>query len=203
MNNEFTVPAFQVRTSTVVKKSRFIATVERVSSIREAKVFIERIKKEFSDASHNCWAYQVGEPGSSAFVGMSDDGEPHSTAGKPILNLLINSGIGEIAAVVTRYFGGIKLGTGGLVRAYSGVLKKALLALEVKKKIIGVSITFKAEYNGISSIKRILELFEAVVIEEIYKEKALFRVLIRKDRVKEFKASLTNVLNYKPVFTLK
>lgn len=134
MNNEFKIPASPVRASETIKKSRFIATVQRASSIKEAKIFIEKIKKEFPDASHNCWAYQTGEPKSSAFVGMSDDGEPRSTAGKPMLTVLINSGIGEIAAVVTRYFGGVKLGTGGLIRAYSGVLQRALANLKTKKK---------------------------------------------------------------------
>ena len=113
MNDGFYVPASRVRASEIIKRSRFIATVERASSVEEARVFIDKIKKEFPDANHNCWAYEAGAPGSLVSVGMSDDGEPRSTAGKPMLNVLINSGIGEIVAVVTRYFGGIKLGTGG------------------------------------------------------------------------------------------
>ncbi len=198
MNNEFKIPASPTRASETIKKSRFIATVQRASSIEEAKKFIEKIKKEFPSASHNCWAYQTGEPRSSAFVGMSDDGEPRSTAGKPMLTVLINSGIGEIAAVVTRYFGGVKLGTGGLIRAYSGILKKALADIKVKKKIITADITFTAKYNDITSIKHIIEIFKAKTVEEIYKENVLFKVLVRKDKAEEFKTAITDILNYKP-----
>jgi len=200
MNNEFNVPASCARASEIIKKSRFIATVQRAESVEEAKNFIEKIKKEFPDASHNCWAYQIGAPGSSAFAGKSDDGEPHSTAGKPMLNILINSQIGEIAAVVTRYFGGVKLGTGGLVRAYSGILKKALADIKVKKKIITENIIFTAQYNDINSIKHILQIFEAEIIEEVYKENVLFKILIPQKKAEEFKTAITDILNYQPVF---
>ena len=200
MNNQFKAPASSARTYETIKKSRFIATVQRASSVEEAKNFIEKIKKEFPNATHNCWAYQAGAPGTSTLAGKSDDGEPHSTAGKPMLNILINSQIGEIAAVVTRYFGGVKLGTGGLIRAYSGVLKKALAVLKVKKKIITVDIIFTVKYNDITSVKHILGLFEAKIIQEVYKENVLFKVAAPKEKAEEFKTSITNMLNYQPVF---
>lgn len=195
MNNQFNVPASVARASETIKKSRFIATVQRATSVEEAKIFIEKIKKEFPDATHNCWAYQTGAPGTSAFVGKNDDGEPHSTAGKPMLTILINSQIGEIATVVTRYFGGIKLGTGGLIRAYSGVLKKALAELKVKKKIITEDITFTVKYNDINSVKNILEIFGAKIIQEIYKENISFKVSVPQNKAEEFKSIISRVLN--------
>ena len=107
------------RSETVVERSRFIATLQPVCSCEEAAEFIATTKSEFSDANHNCWAYLVGPPGSSDRVGLSDDGEPHGVAGKPLLTTLQHSGIGDIAIVVSRYFGGIKLGKGGMVKAYT------------------------------------------------------------------------------------
>ena len=111
------------RAEETVRRSRFIVTMARVSSPEEAKAFIDRIREEHAGATHNCWAYNAGAPGDTAQVGASDDGEPKGTAGRPMLTALLHSDVGEVAAVVTRYFGGILLGTGGLVRAYQGSVK--------------------------------------------------------------------------------
>ena len=100
------------RVEDVIRRSRFIATFARASSTEEARDFLERIRAEHAQATHNCWAYVAGEPGSTAQVGASDDGEPKGTAGRPMLTALLHSGVGEVAVVVTRYFGGILLGTG-------------------------------------------------------------------------------------------
>ena len=115
------------REEETVKRSRFIVTVGRAASPEAAHAFIEKIREEHSQATHNCWAFNAGEPGSTAQVGASDDGEPKGTAGRPMLTAVLHSGIGEVVVVVTRYFGGILLGTGGLVRAYQG---SAQLGLE-------------------------------------------------------------------------
>lgn len=116
------------RAEETVRRSRFIVTMARVSSPEEAKAFIDRIREEHAGATHNCWAYNAGAPGDTAQVGASDDGEPKGTAGRPMLTALLHSDVGEVAAVVTRYFGGILLGTGGLVRAYQGSVKLGLEA---------------------------------------------------------------------------
>ena len=116
----YRIPARQSRVTHEVKGSRFIATAVCAPNVAAAKEFVARIKDEFSDATHNCWAWVVGFPGSTACNRSSDDGEPGGTAGLPILHALLNSGVGDIAVVVTRYFGGVKLGRGGLVRAYGG-----------------------------------------------------------------------------------
>ena len=123
------------RCEEIIKRSRFIATVAWAPDVGAAKSFIETIKSEFPDATHNCWAYAAGPPGDTAAVGFSDDGEPHGTAGRPMLNALLHSGIGEAAVVVTRYFGGVKLGSGGLVRAYSGAGLPMLGAAAIRKAL--------------------------------------------------------------------
>lgn len=153
MSNPFRypVPAETVRVQTDEKRSRFLATIERVESPEAAKDFVDRIKAEFPDARHNCWSFVAGAPGDLNKSGMSDDGEPRGTAGKPMLNILTTCGIGEIAVVVTRYFGGIKLGTGGLVRAYSAAVQAALVELQtieaVQTRSIELSIPFQQEHN--------------------------------------------------------
>lgn len=101
------------REEEVIRRSRFIVSMARVQGPDQAKAFIERIRVEHPDATHNCWAFQAGPAGSTAFAGCSDDGEPKGTAGRPMLTVLLHCGVGEIAAVVTRYFGGTLLGTGG------------------------------------------------------------------------------------------
>ncbi len=119
------------RCEEIVRRSRFIVSLAHTPTPEAAKSFIERIKQEFPDATHNCWAYAAGAPGQTSKVGYSDDGEPHGTAGRPMLTMLLHGGVGELSAVVTRYFGGILLGAGGLVRAYSHTCALALNAAKV------------------------------------------------------------------------
>lgn len=115
-----------VQVETVVKKSRFIARCVSIASREEAMAAVDVIRLDFPDARHHCWAYLLGDPTDAANAGASDDGEPSGTAGKPILNVISHSGIGDVIVLVTRYFGGIKLGAGGLVRAYSGAASELL-----------------------------------------------------------------------------
>ena len=138
----------------VEKKSRFIATVRPVESEEEAAAFIEEMKKKYSDARHNCYAFVIGS--NAQLTRSSDDGEPSGTAGRPMLEVLLGSGIRNVAAVVTRYFGGTLLGTGGLVRAYSGVLKQALEQCETARQHYGVRIKIKADYNAVGKIQYLL-----------------------------------------------
>lgn len=123
------------RQEEIIRRSRFIVSMGRVQGPDQAKAFIDRVRSEFSDATHNCWAFQAGPAGSTAYAGCSDDGEPKGTAGRPMLTVLLHCGVGEIAAVVTRYFGGTLLGTGGLVHAYQGMVKKGLETLAVTERV--------------------------------------------------------------------
>ena len=137
------------------KKSRFIATLRPVSSEEEAGAFINEMKKKYWDARHNCSAYVIGKR--SEITRCSDDGEPSGTAGRPMLEVLTGSGITNIAAVVTRYFGGTLLGTGGLVRAYTQAVKEALNNSRTGSVVPGVEIEVIADYNDVGKIQYYLE----------------------------------------------
>mmetsp|Transcript_25003 Transcript_25003/g.11916 ORF Transcript_25003/g.11916 Transcript_25003/m.11916 type:complete len:202 (+) Transcript_25003:531-1136(+) len=193
MKKQYVIPASTHRIEEVIKGSRFITTVSQASTIDEAKNFIANIKKEFSDATHNCWAYQTGPPGDTASIGMSDDGEPPKTAGMPMLNVLIHFKAGEIVAVISRYFGGVKLGTGGLVRAYSGVLKNALASIKLVERIVPAHLNFAVNYKNLPAVNSIFKNFGAEVTKEEYKENAIFSVTIRKETKKDFKKVLINI----------
>lgn len=136
------------------KKSRFIAHVAAASTEAEALAFVESKKKEYWDARHNCYAFILGEQGQT--MRFSDDGEPSGTAGKPILEVLVNSGIRDLVVVVTRYFGGTLLGTGGLVRAYTQATQAGLAASKVCTMCYGYGITIVTDYNGIGKLQYLL-----------------------------------------------
>lgn len=132
MSKDYPVPAGFLERETEIKKSRFIARVYPVASRDEVKELAALAHREFPDARHVCWAYQIGRPGSAAEAGMNDDGEPSGTAGKPILNVIQHKDLGDVLVIVIRYFGGIKLGAGGLVRAYAGAAESVLSAVDRK-----------------------------------------------------------------------
>ena len=150
----------------VEKKSRFIATVRPVSNEEEAAAFIDEMKKKYYDARHNCSAFVIGSR--AEITRSSDDGEPGGTAGRPMLEALLGSGIRNIAVVVTRYFGGTLLGTGGLVRAYSGVVKEALLLCETARQHFGVKLKIKTDYNSIGKIQYLLAESDAHILDSAY-----------------------------------
>ncbi len=194
MSSRYNIPQpGQHRSEEIIKRSRFIATVAWAPDVGAAKAFIGAIKAEFSDATHNCWAYAAGPPGDTAAVGFSDDGEPHGTAGRPMLNALLHSGIGEAAVVVTRYFGGVKLGSGGLVRAYSGATVLGLEATPLREKITPARLKLSLDYTLITQFKRALEGFEAVIIEEAFTDTAGFCVELPEERAESFAQFLTDL----------
>jgi uncharacterized YigZ family protein len=130
MSRDYPVPAGYLERETEVKKSRFIARVTPVSSRDEVKTLVGQAWRDHPDARHVCWAYQIGRPGSAAEAAMNDDGEPSGTAGKPILSVIQHKDMGDVLVIVIRYFGGIKLGAGGLVRAYAGAAESVLSAVD-------------------------------------------------------------------------
>lgn len=160
----------------VEKKSRFIATIRPVSSEEEAVAFIEEMKKKYYDARHNCSAFVIGSKGE--LTRSSDDGEPSGTAGRPMLEVLTGSGIRNIAAVVTRYFGGVLLGTGGLVRAYSGAVKMALEQCETIMRRYGVQMLIKTDYNGVGKIQYLLGSKDVVIQDSVYAADVQMTVLV-------------------------
>jgi uncharacterized YigZ family protein len=190
--SRYPVPAGEHRVEQVVQRSRFIATIGRASSVDEAVAFVRRISEEFADATHNCWAYAVGRPGSTDRVGMSDDGEPHGTAGRPMLAMLLRGGVGDVAAVVTRYYGGTKLGTGGLVRAYGGSVQLALDALPLAERIEYAELTVIVGYAHVSTLHALLPTFEAEALGQDYLADVTFRLRLPVHRAEEFRAALTD-----------
>jgi uncharacterized YigZ family protein len=189
----YRIPAKLYRTEETIKRSRFIATVAHASTEEDAKAFISIVKTEFPDATHNCWAYVAGPPGDTARVGMSDDGEPHGTAGKPILTVLLHSEIGEIAAVVTRYFGGVKLGTGGLVRAYSGSVKSALAGLSIEEKRDVITLTVVFDYSKITAVKQMIESFNSKITGESYQADVSFEIELPKNNEDSLILAITDL----------
>ena len=165
---EYPVPGARHRTANTIERSRFICTLAPVNTPQEAQSFIRELNAEFADATHNCWAYVIGPPGSTSRVGMSDAGEPHGTAGRPMLTVLLHSGVGDIAAVVTRYYGGTKLGTGGLVKAYSGAVQHALATLPLTERIDWVELAVTLGYASIEALRQLLPAHEAEVLTEAY-----------------------------------
>ena len=156
------------RTETVIDHSRFICTLAPVETVADAQLFIRETQREFPDATHNCWAYLVGLPGSSDRIGLSDDGEPHGTAGRPMFTVLQHSGLGDVAAVVTRYFGGVKLGTGGLVKAYGGAVQHALESAPRAMRVTHVVLNVRVGYASISAMQQLFPTFEVDVAEESF-----------------------------------
>lgn len=186
----YPVPGTRTRTEQTIDRSRFICTIERVSTAEEAQAFIREMNAEFADATHNCWAYVVGAPGSTSRIGMSDAGEPHGTAGRPMLTVLLHAGLGDVAAVVTRYYGGIKLGTGGLVKAYGGAVQHALDAVPRVERVDYVEIGVTLPYTSIATARRLLPTYEAELVGEEYAEDVRFTVRLPESRVDALRAAL-------------
>ena len=189
----YPIPAQRFRAEIEVERSRFIATVQQVTSSQEAQEFVAELKAEFPDANHNCWAYLVGPPGSSDRIGLSDDGEPHGVAGKPMLTTLQHSGLGDTAVVVTRYFGGIKLGKGGMVKAYTSAVQTALEKLPRTERIAWVHLAISFDYNLLTSLQRRLTDFEAEELESNYTDKVSLKLRLPQEQQAAFEKMFTDL----------
>lgn len=188
----YLIPAEATVFEEEIKKSHFITYLAHTPSIEEAKAFVDSIKVKHADARHNCWAFVAGRPEDSMKWGFSDDGEPSGTAGKPILAQLTGSGVGEIAAVVTRYYGGIRLGTGGLVKAYGGGVQQALKLLSTVEKKITVQLLVEVDYSLISLTQSIMSLYSATEVSATYDTAAKLVVEIELLNEKEFIQTMIN-----------
>ena len=176
-----------------IRRSRFIVSLAHTPNPETAKAFIERIKREFPDATHNCWAYAAGAPGATGQVGYSDDGEPHGTAGRPMLTMLLHGGVGELCAVVTRYFGGIKLGTGGLVRAYQGMVKAGLETLPTREHMIPARLEVILDYPHITVFRRLLPDYRATIAEEHFGVEAAYQLLLPEQNISALETALAEL----------
>ncbi len=193
MSGRFSIPLNESVSEIEVKKSLFICHLNHADSASKAKQYIESIRNKFPDAGHHCWAFQTEQPGSTRSIGCSDDGEPHGTAGKPILNILCHSNVGELVAVVTRYYGGTKLGTGGLARAYGDSVKASLEQLKTKEKIPWCQTTIEFEYSLQSMIEKALETTSSEIIELQFSETVKMVFRYDEQRYEELSQQLTNL----------
>ncbi len=164
----YPIPKGRHRVEGTVRRSRFITTLAPAPDPDAAHAVIREVEGEFPDATHHCWAFVAGPPGDTARIGMSDAGEPRGTAGRPMLTALLHSGIGEVVAVVTRYFGGVKLGTGGLSRAYSGQVLEALESLPTVQRVKLVDVRIEVPFQAMDALFRLLDELDVREREESY-----------------------------------
>lgn len=180
-------------TQKIIEKSRFITTSKHVESEEEAKEFVLEVAAKYCDATHNCYAYICDNLGN--FLRFSDDGEPQGTAGMPMLEVLKSKKLMQTAVVVTRYFGGIKLGAGGLVRAYSGCTAENL---DVAQKVLYETcsqLKISADYSFIDTITRYFNENSADLLSTEYSNEVIFEVAIKKSEEEKFISELINRLN--------
>ncbi len=171
MASTYPVPSKSCEVCYEIKKSRFIARAVFADTREQAMTELAQAKKDYPDARHHCWAYQFGNPKSAASAAMSDDGEPSGTAGKPILNVLQHKDVGDVMIIVTRYFGGIKLGAGGLVRAYSASAQMAMDELETEQQVARETFELHCDFSHEQSIRHWLSLHDGVIEEVAYAQK--------------------------------
>ncbi|GAA2908672.1 YigZ family protein [Enterococcus pseudoavium] len=182
-----------------IKKSRFICFLKRIESEEEAKNFIQQIKKEHWKANHNCSAFVLGER--SEIQRSSDDGEPSGTAGVPMLEVLKKNDLINVCAVVTRYFGGTKLGAGGLIRAYSGAVAQAIQAVGVVEGRLQQEILVQLDYPNWGKLENFLTARQIAVKETHFTDQVIVTCMIDEDKTDLFEAQVTDLLSGQARFT--
>ncbi len=194
MSKSFTylVPAGTVRVEQEVKRSRFIAQLGRAADRSAAMDFLHAARNADRAANHHCWAFIAGNPAKSDVLGMSDDGEPAGTAGRPILSALQYSGLGEIVAVVSRYFGGTKLGTGGLVRAYSSTVQQALSELAKEPFVERIDNLISLPFALEDPVRRLLADLQLNVSAADYSQEVTLTVSIPDEQIAELEQRLSD-----------
>ena len=185
----FPIPSHEVRSEIRVVNSRFIASLAPAGSVDEARTFINRIKAEFTDASHNVPVFLIGH-GDSVTAHCSDDGEPSGTAGRPALAVLQGSGLGDVVIVITRYFGGTKLGTGGLVRAYSDAVRSALEKVERSARVMTDTVMVAFPYTYLERIRRIAAACNGEILQEEFMADVTVTARFRVEDTPEFKTQV-------------
>lgn len=188
----YLIPSRPVTVEQEIKKSRFIATAGHASDKDAAMHFIESVRKEHPSAHHNCYAYIAGSPFDTTEIGFSDDGEVGGTAGKPMLSVLQHKGIGEIVAVVTRYFGGVRLGTGGLVRAYTSSVTLALDALPLKKLVAVREVGITVPYQYENAVRLAFDKFNIVIEDAVYTDEVVIKAAVPEDTLEELTDEIMN-----------
>ena len=187
---EYYIPTASAEAELVEKRSRFIGQVKPVETEEEARAFVEQVKKKHYDARHNCWCYRLRDGGVERY---SDDGEPQGTAGQPMLNVFQREGVVNVVCVVTRYFGGILLGAGGLVRAYTQSAKDALDAAGISVVRRWVEILLPCSYAQYERVKLETEGFGGVIAEADYGADIALTVLLPEERWEDYLAHMLDI----------
>lgn len=186
----YPIPAGRHRVEQVIDRSCFLCTVAPAATVPEAQAFVRDVAAEFPDATHHCWAYVVGAPGSTDRIGLSDDGEPHGTAGRPMLTLLQHSGLGDIAAVVTRWYGGTKLGTGGLVKAYGGSVQQALEAVPRTERVERVVVMVEVDYAAVTGCRQLWPQHDVQLLGEVFGASVRLQLAVPVDQLDALRRAL-------------
>lgn len=190
--SRYPIPKAQVRVETRVSNSRFITTVAPAATVHEAQDFIRAMRAEMPDATHHVYAFKVGY-GASVSEGLSDDGEPSGTSGPPTMAVLRGTDVGDVVLVTTRYFGGTKLGTGGLVAAYSAAAKAALAKMETIEKVTRVRLEVTVPYRLLESTHRLLAAYECLLDGEEFQADVRLRFQIPEEQVESLAKQIANL----------
>lgn len=190
MSQRYPIPGGESRVELQVKNSRFIGRAAYTPSVEEARAFIDRVKAEEPGCTHAVYAFAVGY-GASVTHGMSDAGEPSGTAGRPALAVVKGSGLGDVTVVIVRYFGGTKLGTGGLVKAYTETAQLALAELPRTEKVEARTVTVAVPYSSYEQIKRLIEAFHGQVENETFAAEVTLRLVFAVEDLTGFAAALS------------
>ena len=182
-----------IRYELIEKRSRFITYLEPVTSREAAMALLERLRLKYPDASHHCWAYIVGNPNSPTGLACSDDGGPSGSAGKPMLQILQYRALGDVMAVVVRYFGGTKLGVGGLVRAYGAAVQQAVEHADLVEQIPTISIELQFAYSHEANVRHLLQGASASIVTCDYQGDVRLIAELAEENLPKLKASLENL----------
>lgn len=191
----YLIPSENLETEVVIKKSRFITFAYHVKSRSEAMQHLQSLRERYPDARHHCWAYLLGDPRAPISVAMSDDGEPSGTAGKPMLNVLQHKDVGDIFVVVVRYFGGIKLGAGGLVRAYSSAVQTAYDAMQCERVIAMQSMQLFCAFDEEQKIRYLVERYKGQIEQSGYTDEVKLEVSLPEKHRSSFKEEISSLRN--------
>lgn len=190
--DRYNIPAHTHTVETIVANSRFIATVTCVQSVEEARAFLGKIREQMPDASHHVYAFRIGY-GNSVTEGMSDDGEPSGTAGPPVLSVLRGTDLGDVIVVVTRYFGGTKLGTGGLVRAYSDTARQVLGEVTIELKVEKRQVMLGFAYTYYEQVKRLITQYNGEIDDQDFAAEVTLTASFPDIDVPDFAEALTEL----------
>lgn len=201
MSKSYPIAVNDVIDESIVNRSRFICYLRPCDSAEQAKSFIKELQLLHPQANHHCYAFITRDAQDSQSYGFSDDGEPSGTAGRPMLSVLQGHGVGQVCAVVVRYFGGTKLGTGGLQRAYGGSVRQALGFLQSTMKIAMVHKTLACHYNQVDDVLHLLNKVEGKVLSQAYQQQVIFNLAIPTDKLTVMQESLQTMSSGQLVLT--